>query len=280
MPHDPRIVRVGITINDELRIYEGLAIIAQGSKYASATQNETTIRIANLDKATRDFLATEGTPFNRIRNRKRQKVFIEAGRESTGVTLVFVGDITLVNPSQPPDIWTTIKAITSSFSKGKVISVSGGAISSLSNICSQAADELGLTLRFEATDKQIANYGYSGSADKQVNKIGELANVDAYIDDTDLVVKNVNAPLTGRRRKLSAANGMIGKPEFTDFGIRVRFLFDVQTRVGDELEVSSEIYPAANGIYIIYKMDFDLSNRDTPFYYVAEARRPGGTFNG
>ena len=128
MPIDPRILRVGVTINDELRVFKNLAITAQGSKFASATQNETVIKIANLDKETRDFLATEGTPFNRIRQSKRQKIFLEAGRESTGVTRVFLGDITLVTIAQPPDIWTTIKAITSQYQKGDIITTNEGAL--------------------------------------------------------------------------------------------------------------------------------------------------------
>jgi len=277
---DPRVVRVGVTINDQLNVYEGLAITAQGSKYASATQNETTIKIANLNKQARDFLATEGTPFNRVRNRRRQKIFVQAGRESTGVATIFMGDITLVNVAQPPDIWTEIRAVTSQFQKGDIISTSEGPLSTLNAISKKAADALGVSLQFEADDKQIANYGYTGSVTKQVDKLAELASVDAFVDDEVLVVKNINAPLSGRRRELSAANGMVGKPEFTDFGVKVKFLFDVYTKVGDELEIVSEVYPAANGRYVIYKLDFDIANRDTPFWYVAETRRPGGVLSG
>jgi hypothetical protein len=277
VPIDPRILRVGVTINDELRIFENLAIIAQGSKFASATQNETVIKIANLDKETRDFLATEGTPFNRIRQSKRQKVFIEAGRESTGSARVFLGDITLVTIAQPPDIWTTIKAVTSQYQKGDIISTNEGALSTLSTISKKTADTLGLSHQFEASDKQISNYGYTGSATKQVDKIAELGDIDVYVDDDKLVVKNKNAPIKGDVRIISANTGMIGMPEFTDFGVKVRFLFDIHSKVGQKIEIKSDFYPAANGVYNIFKLNFDLSNRDTPFYYVAETIRQGGS---
>ncbi len=276
MAIDNRILRIGITINDELKIFEGLAITAQGSKYASATQNETIIKIANLNKQDRDFLATEGTPFNRINQTKRQSVFVEAGRESTGATRVFVGNITLVTLAQPPDIWTTIRAVTGQFQKGDVIATSGGVVSSLSDIAIKAAESLGLSLQFEADDKQISNYGFTGAAIKQVGKIANLAPVDVFVDDDRLVVKNKNEPSRGVARLISAETGMIGKPEFTDFGVKVRFLFDNQAKTGDALKIKSEFYPAANGTYVVYKLDFDLSNRDTPFYYIAETRRPGG----
>lgn len=275
---DPRIVRVGVTIDGKVRIFEGLAITAQGSKYASATQNETVIKIANIDKAGRDFLATEGSPFNRVKKRRRQHIFIEAGRESTGAARIFVGDITLVNLSQPPDIWTTIKAITSQYQKGNIVSTSEGAISTLKNIAGKAADSMGLSLQYEAGDKQVGNYGYTGSAAKQVDKISEVGGVDAFVDDGALVVKPAGAPLSGRKRTISAETGMIGKPEFTDFGVKVSFLFGIKTKVGDLVEIKSERYPATNGKYVIYKLDFDLANRDTPFYYTAETRRLGGVF--
>lgn len=275
MPIDPRILRVGVTINDDLRVFENLAITAQGSKFASATQNETIIKIANLDKETRDFLATEGTPFNRLRQRKRQKIFLEAGRESAGVARVFLGDITLVTIAQPPDIWTTIKAITSQYQKGDIITTNEGALSTLSAISKKAADSLGLSFQFEATDKQIANYGYTGSATKQIDKIAELGDIDSYIDDDKLVVKNKNTAIKGAVRIISIDTGMVGMPEFTDFGVKVRFLFDIHSEVGQQVEIKSEFYPATNGVYNIYKLNFDLTNRDTPFYYVAETIRQG-----
>ena len=280
MTVDPRILRVGVTVNGKLKIIEGLAITAQGSKFASATQNETTIKIANLDKATRDFLSTQATPFNRINQLKRQRVYIEAGRVSTGVARIFTGDITLVTPSQPPDIWLTIKAMTGQFFKGEAVSSSEPPLSMLSQISQKAADSLGMSLKFSADDKQIANYSYTGSKTKQVEKIGELANVDAYVDDDALVVKNKNAPLTGRKIIVSAKTGMIGIPEFTDFGVKVRMLFNKEIRVGDAIETVSEFYPATNGTYINYKMDFDLCNRDGPFNLILETRRPGGVFVG
>jgi hypothetical protein len=39
------------------------------------------------------------------------------------------------------------------------------------------------------------------------------------------------------------------------------------------LEVRSKINPAANGTYTVYKLGFDLANRDTAFYLIAEASR-------
>ena len=55
--------------------------------------------------------------------------------------------------------------------------------------------------------------------------------------------------------------------------LKVKFLLDNQTTLGSSLEIQSQQYPAANGTYVIYKLGFQIANRDTPFYYIAEAAR-------
>ena len=268
---DPRIVRIGVEVDGKLKTYDGLAVTVSGTKVANATQNECEIKITNLDRATRDFLLTETSPFNK--NRTRKRITVEAGRVSTGAALVFVGDVTSAVGSQPPDITVTIKCATGDFSKGAVIARSQPGMQSLRSIAAQVAKDLDLSLAFQALDKQIANYAFTGAALKQVEKLGQVGKVNAYVDDSTLVVKPANAALEGRTRVLSIDTGMIGVPEFTEQGIKVKMLFDNQTVLGSGLEIKSQMNPAANGLYIVYKLAFELASRDVPFYYIAEAKR-------
>lgn len=275
MAFDDRLLRIGLEIEGQMRFYEGLQMSVNGSKFASITQNETIIKITNLDKETRDFLLTEGTPFNRVRNTRRNRVVVEAGRESYGYVQVFEGDITTTTVSQPPDIVTTINALTANHQKGDIIGAQLPEMSSLSQITQQAADTLGVDLMFQATDKSVSNYTYNGSATGQLSAISDIGLFDVFIDDNQLVVKDKDVPLAGRRRILDLNRGMVGIPQFNEFGIKVTFLFDGETTIGTELEIISEIYPAANGTYSIYRLNFDLANRDEPFYLIAEARKIG-----
>ncbi len=119
---DPRLLRVGIEVNGKLNVYENLAITCQGYKSGSPIQNECNISIANLDKPTRDFLLTEGNPYNKIRTQKRSKIIVEAGRESFGYFVLYRGDIVSVGLSQPPDITVQIRALTANFFKGSIVS--------------------------------------------------------------------------------------------------------------------------------------------------------------
>lgn len=100
-----------------------------------------------------------------------------------------------------------------------------------------------------------------------------MGGINVFIDDNTLVVKDAYVPLTNTLRILSAETGMIGIPEFTEQGIKVKFLLDNRTTLGGSLRIDSKQYPAANGDYVIYKLGFQIATRDTPFYYIAEAAR-------
>lgn len=271
---DQRVVRVSVEIDGKFQVYEGLDIYARGQKTANPLQNTCEVTVTNLSRDTRNFLLTETSPFNASRRPKR--LIIEAGRVSTGVSRLFYGEITSATPSQPPDIGLTIKAQTGAYAKGTVMARSGTARQSLSALAALVAGDLGVTLNFQATDRTIANYSFSGAALRQVDALATAGAVDVFVDDQTLVVKDRAVPLAGRIRQLSKTSGMIGIPEVTEHGIKVRFLLDATTIVGGALEVKSDLNPAVNGQYTIYGLEFEVATRQEPFYWIADCRRPAG----
>jgi len=268
---DPRIVRVGIEIRGQVKIYEGSAIWASGTKYANPKQNEAEVKIANLDKPTRDFILSETSPFNK--NRTPKKLFVEVGRRSYGTFRIFEGDITNATVSQPPDLILTLKALTGDTAKGNVLARSYGPQTSLRSIAQGIAADLGLALDFQARDKQIANFSFSGAALKMADRLSEAGSVNAFVDDGVLVVKNQSQPLAGRARVLNLDTGLIGQPELTEQGVKVRYLLDNTSTLGGSLILESRTNPSLSGTYEVYKLGFDIASRDVPFYYVAEAKR-------
>lgn len=268
---DPRIVRVGFEINGQLRQYEGLSIIASGTKYANPNSDECTLKIANLSKELRDYLATETSPFNA--NKSPKIMVLEAGRVSYGYSEIYRGNIQTVSISQPPDTWLEVQALTGSEKATEVVSVTKPAKISLQKIAEEVAKGLGASLTFQASDKQLANYIFAGGNLSQIKLLADAGDIDAYLDGNTLVVKDKNVPLTGKVRVLNKDTGLIGIPQITEFGVRATMLLDNQTTIGGALDITSDIYPAVNGKYAIYKMSFDVSSRDTPFYYHAEAVR-------
>jgi hypothetical protein len=268
---DDRIVRVTLEIRGQQNVYEGLAIVASGTKTDNPTQNDCTVKIANLSKDVRDYIVTETSPFNK--NRTPKKILVEVGRVSTGTFVLFQGDITSATVSQPPDIWLEMKCLTGDFQKGNIISRSAPSKTNLSALARQVANDLGLSLNFTATDKQISSYTFAGGALNQVGKLAEAGNVNAFIDDSALVVKDRNVSIPNTIRVIDANSGMVGLPQFDEKGIKVTYLIDNTSKLGGSLRVVSAINPAANGDYVIYKLGFNVASRDTPFYYTAEATR-------
>lgn len=273
---DPRIIRVGIEVDGQLRMYEDLWIAVNVVKFANSLQNEAQLQIANLSKDARDHILTETSPYNRSRRRKR--CVIEAGRVSTGAARIYTGDICEATVSQPPDITLSMKCRTGWAMQGNMGSLSMPPYSNLSSIAAAVAQSADLPLVFQAEDKQIANFSYAGAVGGQVGKLGESGGVNAYIDDDTLIVKSSNKALDGSDHALSERTGMIGIPELTDQGVRVKFLFDNRAKLGGRLAIDSKINPSLNGNYIIYKLSYSLATRAVPFYCVAECRREGGRY--
>lgn len=267
---DERILEVSIQVEDNIRTYKDLYISASGVKYGNSNQNECTVTIKNLKKEVRNQILTETSPFNDAQTRKT--LSISAGRKSSGKFLVFSGDIVDSNVGQPADIPIVLKASTGSFDKGNVIARNAASNANLSQISKNVADDLDLTLVFEADDKQIENYNFNGGALGQVKKLGD-AGTDAYVDNGNLVVKNPNQELSNVITVLNKGSGMVGIPETTEQGIKVKFLVTTPVSVGGLLRVESEIYPQASGDYVIYQLGFELANRETQFYWIASAKR-------
>lgn len=275
---DQRILRVGIEVSGQINWYEGsggmgLAIKASGTKGVTDTQNTADVTITNLSKDVRNYILTETSPFNK--NRTPKKLIIEAGRVSTGTARLFVGNITKSSPTQPPDIGLIMTAQTGAFKKGDVVARSGKARENLSAIAGRVASDMEARLVFEAQDKQIANYSFSGATLRQVNALAEAGDVDAYLDDETLVVKDKGKPLKNRVKIIDNTTGMIGIPEATERGVSVKILYDLETDLGGRVDLTSELNPALDGSYTIYKLDFDLASRETPWYWEIEASRNG-----
>lgn len=268
---DPRVIKVAIEVDGKTNLYDGILIRATGSKYANSLQNEAEIAITNLDRITQDYILTQTSPFNL--NRTPKTVRLYAGRQSYGTTLIYVGNIITASLSQPPDVTVTLRCLTGNFIKGTILARYQPGLATLSQIAKAVAQDTNTVLNFQASDKNISNYNFSGGALDQIGYLGQLGDINAFIDDDILTVKNQGIPITGVVRNLSAETGMIGIPEFTEQGIRVKYLLDNVSKLGGRLNITSVMYPAVNGSYVIYKLSFDISNRETPFYYIAEAAR-------
>jgi hypothetical protein len=286
---DPRIIRVTLQVNNQIYNYEtqtelnsagqvlrtnGLWITARGTKFDNENPQECEVSISGLSRETREFLLSETSPWNA--NRVAKQITVSAGRVSTGLSLIYSGDVVKASITNPPDNIVTLNCLTFFFQNGNIITPAAVPTNLISNIAKQVAGNLGIPLQFEATDKPLTNYNFIGAALKQIDRINSIGGVSAYIENNVLVVKNKNTALVSAGTKIvSAETGMVALPEITNFGVKVTFMIDNYTRLGTLLTVKSDRVPTANGSYIVYKLAFDISSRDNNFYWVAEAQRNG-----
>lgn len=268
---DLRRIRFGIEISGRINWYEGLRVRAGGTKFANAQQNECTLTVSGLSMSTRDHLLTETSPFNS--NRTPKRLIIEVGRVSTALFRIFIGDIVSAEPSAPPDVDVIIKAKTQSAQAGNVVAIASGPISKLSAISQRVADEIGLGLDFQALDKNISNFSYTGAALKMVNLLQDSGGVRAFIDDETLIVKNYGSALAGRIRILGADTGMVGIPKATEKGLDVTFLIDSESLLGGMIRLDSKMNKSLNGDYVIDQLKFDVASHEDPFFYSATCSR-------
>lgn len=270
---DDRLLRITITLSGEKHVYSKLAMTAIGTKHTSTIQNTAEIRIANLDRRIRDTLLTEGTPYAQLRPPKNS-ILIEAGRQSTGYSQIFEGDITTTFLTQPPDIWLVMQAVTGQFQKYSEITMSAPATIKYSVLTQQIADRMALAYIFDAPEADITNFNFSGMLAKLFEPLATVSRqVDAYIDDDTLIVRPRDFKKSKRISDVNLNTGMIGIPRPIDVGASCTTLVNRDLKLGDDINLVSMIYPAINGIYQIYKLGFNLSNRDQPFYYHIESLR-------
>lgn len=270
---DPRIVKVSIDVGGgQVKTFStGFQISAFGTKYANQLQNECQLVIENIDRDTQDYILTATSPFNL--NYAPKFIRIEVGRESYGTTVLYDGNIINSSITQPPDIGLILKCLTGNYAKGSMVASTQGGRVALDVIMRQIATDLGVLLDFQATNKTIPNFQYAGPSLNQLTVINSYGGINAFIDNGTLICKDGFIPLNGPVTVVSAETGMIGIPTITEQGLRVKFLVDRQTRIGGGLQVISKQYPEVNGIYAIYKLGFEITSRDVPFYYVAECSR-------
>ncbi|WP_422930146.1 baseplate hub protein [Singulisphaera sp. PoT] len=265
---DPRIVRVGFDLPSGHVDLEGLAIYASGRKYASGIQAECTCRVFNLTRERQNSILTTASPLlKQGQERTPINMTLDVGRESYGTFRLFEGYVFQGGMTQPPDIGILLRSLTNNLLTGVIAGASQPRTALLSVIARSVAQANGLTLSFQAADKQINNWSVSGSAQQQINRLGQVGGVDAFVDNSTLVVIDSGKARDGDSVLINAQTGMVGIPQVTDIGVAVRVMINNAIQVGGSVTIESELNPAANGTFKVIQLNFEVASRDQPFWY-------------
>lgn len=280
---DDRRVTLGIQTQDKAYSFDQRYFIrATGSKLQTGgILGEAEIRIDNIDIALRNYLLTACSPYSQQTYQNAQAgkapppfplVTLDVGRASWGTFRVFQGNCIAVAPTQPPDIGLTLKSLQGVLLLGQPVALTMPQNTLLSQLAQQIATSNGLSLEFTATDKQIDNFSLTGSVYRQIQKLGECGNIDVFIDNTTLVVKDSGSGRQGNIPIVSSQTGMVTVPVVNERGLQAKCLINSAIRIGGFIQVQSQINPAANGMWQVYKLGFDISTWEQPFYWMIYAQ--------
>jgi hypothetical protein len=65
---------------------------------------------------------------------------------------------------------------------------------------------------------------------------------------------------------------MVTVPVVNERGLQAKSLINNAIKIGGLIEVQSKINPAANGTWQVYKLGFDVSTWESPFYWQIHAQ--------
>lgn len=268
---DPRIVKVAIVIDGVAKWYEGLNIEAKGIKVSNTVMGQCEVSILNISRESREQILKETNPF--LQRGKVISIVVEAGRVSTGTTTLYTGTVFRSQSTPKPNIGVRLTCIQGFGNRAKIVSRSAKEITDLSSIAAWVAEDNGYNLSFEIPDKKIARYSFTGSAQASLNQLEALSGSDVYVDNKTLYIKEFERPASGLPvRILDKYSGLISA-EGAEYGAKMKMLFDTVTKIGGQIDLTSEINPSLNGSYIVRKLPFHVTSRDVPFYYIAECNR-------
>ena len=269
---DNRVVIATITIDGDATTYQGISIEAKGIKVSNTIMGQCDVTILNVKREDRERILKETNPF--FGTGKTISISIEAGRESYGTTVLYTGTVFRSRATPKPNVGLALKCIQGYDNRAKIVSRSATEITDLSSIARWVAEDNGYNLSFEITDKKIARYSFTGSAQASLNQLAELTDgANVYVDNKTLYIKESGKPAGGLPvRILDKTSGLLSA-EGTEYGVKVKMLFDSVTKIGGQIDLTSELDPSLNGSYVVRKLPFHITSRGQPFYYVAECNR-------
>lgn len=268
---DNRIIEVDLTIDGKKNTYKNLYIQAIGRKFGSTSLGQCDLTILNLKRDVREFILQE-TSRTLQSSRSKVQVALRVGRESYGAALLYTGEVFRSVAAPRPDVGVSLKCLTGFSNKNVFVTRSREQETKLSELARSVATDAQAGLSFEIEDKFIRSYSYSGSAQSQIDYFSEIANANVYIDNSVMYVIDAGKPRKEAPIKiLNASTGLL-IASGTLVGMRCQFLYDPLVTVNSKIQLKSVINPALDGLYYTYKVAFNVTNRDTPFYLDCECR--------
>lgn len=240
---------------DNVKIITGLPTEVNISQAGFPSLDQAKISIFGINQADLEsltFLSFKTLYYN------RNEIEVYAGDEE-GMSLVFQGDIINSKPDYngAPDVPLVIDAISGYYQGLSAVPpyTFKGSIPT-STIIEQLCTEMDYAFVNEGETKQAVNPYLKGSPIQKIRQLAKSYNLDVNITGKTVTLRKSD----GNRKIIAAINkdsGLIGYPEFTNMGIKLRCEFMPELKIGDEIEVKS-IVPKASGRWRIFSLNHSI----------------------
>ena len=270
---DKRICYVQIQTPSGDKEIHNISLKGRVTRKMSETGSDAKISIANLSREDVEYLTTYTSPY--VDQSKKKRINLFAGYESTGVGQIFSGDIYSALPEGMPDTWLNIEAKTEYYNQQNIITYTQPRVDT-KTLATNIANQLGVGLVWRSKSKKyIDSFNYTGSKAQLLNRLNQVDNFYAYIDNNTLYVvdKDEQPPETsstkqdGTIKLVNQNSGLIGIPQPDEYGVKIKILLDPAVSLGDWFKLESERLPIVNGFYQVYEMTYDFATRE-PQYYI------------
>lgn len=264
------------TDDKTIKTFDGLNVNFNVSKQASEVTPQARIIVANLTMEDVVNITTIVGTYTNIK--KRKKVRLLAGYDDD-VGVIFEGDITMAAPvTEPPDVWMQIEATQGFFDNNRVVSKVIKDKTPIKEIAEQISNWLETPLQWIAEANKVVNlFTASGSAGQFIRKLNMLGDILAFRDEDGLIVLDAKNPKRGQTTVVSKDTGMIGIPKADNNGIRIDVLLNHHLKLGQSIDLKSQLISAINGRYWIYGINHSGSLRDNEFVTTLLCRKHGSS---
>ncbi len=245
-----------------LKDYTGLRTQFKISKTSESAPNKGTIKIFNLNQASRTEL-----------ERDDLKVILEAGYPG-GVEELFKGDVAKVSSVKvAPDWITTLECGDGEKSlRVKHIDKSWGAGTPFSAIIGQALLGLGLTQGPNVpvgADIAIGGFSFSGPIKRLMDLMAKRFGFEWNVQNETVQISMDGVPTLDVPVIINPRTGVIGNIIKREKGIEFKTLLNPKIKPGITISVLESIISAGN--YKCRKVDFDGDSHAGPFFATVEA---------
>lgn len=194
---------------------------------------------------------------------RRNVVTVTAGDAENGYGVVFSGEIkeAWVDAENSPDVCFVLTAFEGMTDKVRPVapnSFKGSA--SVDVLMGSIARQMQPPRTFEnnGVDVTLDNVYLPGTLDEQMRKIADAASCVVYTDSTTVAIWPIGGARGGAILELSAANGLVGYPQFSQTGVSLTVLYTPSLSYGQKIRLRSTLGSPADGDWIVANVTHNL----------------------